>query len=101
MPKHIRHQREEKKSYINSLSDFGTAIKKSINELTSDSKKEGFRGYEEPKILGLSKKHIAIIAVILFILLAHCMGWITLPSFIADLLPGKSAPANHLQYFFF
>jgi hypothetical protein len=76
-------------------------MKDSLHEATG--KKEGFYGRieEEPKIMGLTKKQITIIAVILFILLAHCMGWITLPACIADMLPRKSAPASHLQYFFF
>ena len=78
MPKHIRHQSKQ-------------------------HKREGFfsRVEEQLRPFGLTNKHLTVIAIILFILLAHCMGWITLPTCIADILPGKSAPASHLQYFFF
>ena len=94
MPKHIRH------GVLDVVSDTVNNIKESLHKATA---KEGYHGRieEEPKIMGLTKKQITIIAVILFILLAHCMGWITLPACIADMLPSKSAPASHLQYFFF
>ena len=96
MPKHIRHGK-----WADAFDETVKNAKEYINKATAP--KEGYRGRmeEEPKIMGLTKKQIAIIAVILFILLAHCMGWITLPAFIADMLPRKSAPASHLQYFFF
>jgi hypothetical protein len=98
MPKHIRHGAWDK--FKEAASETVDNMKESLHKATA---KEGYHGRmeEEPKIMGLTKKQIAIIAVILFILLAHCMGWITLPAFIADMLPRKSAPASHLQYFFF
>lgn len=99
MPKHIRHGTWDDIKQI--ASKTADNIQASIHEAAT--KKEGFHGRREEdiKIMGLTKKQITIIAIILFILLAHCMGWITLPACIADMLPGKSAPASHLQYFFF
>ena len=98
MPKHIRHGAWDK--FKEAASETVENAREYVNKATA---KEGYRGRmeEEPKIMGLTKKQIAIIAVILFILLAHCMGWITLPACFADMLPRKSAPASHLQYFFF
>ena len=98
MPKHIRHGVLD--DLKNVASNTVNNMKESLHKATA---KEGYHGRmeEEPKIMGLTKKQITIIAVILFILLAHCMGWITLPACIADMLPSKSAPASHLQYFFF
>ena len=94
MPKHIRH------GVMDVVNTTWDNMKEAVNKATA---KEGYHGRreEDPKIMGLTKKQITIIAVILFILLAHCMGWITLPACIADMLPRKSAPASHLQYFFF
>jgi hypothetical protein len=99
MPKHIRHGAWD--DFKKAASETADNARDYINKATAP--KEGYRGRmeEDPKIMGLTKKQIAIIAVILFILLAHCMGWITLPACIADMLPRKSAPASHLQYFFF
>ena len=95
MPKHIRHGAWDK--FKEAASETVDNARDYVNKATA----KHIRMEEEPKIMGLTKKQIAIIAVILFILLAHCMGWITLPSVIADMLPRKSAPASHLQYFFF
>lgn len=98
MPKHIRHGAWDK--FKQAASETAANARDYVNKATAKEKFHG-RMEEEPIIMGLTKKQIAIIAVILFILLAHCMGWITLPSCIADMLPRKSAPASHLQYFFF
>ena len=101
MPKHIRHGIMDDIKQV-ATTTFDNA-KEAINKATA---KEGFHGRreEEPKVMfGLTKKQLmtAIIILIIFLVVAHYMGWIELPSFIADVLPRKAAPPSHLQYFFF
>jgi hypothetical protein len=96
MPKHIRnrnHHREEDCSQVREMHGlFSTEYLKCINPI---------KNHISMRSQSVTGWVIAILLILILALFAaHYMGYMTLPGPLAN-LPRKSAPAAHLQYFFF
>ena len=112
MPKHIRHQRHYEEEDCTPVrqqhgafsSQYYECLKQKAGRFINGNQPYGRIRHNE----GAVKKEgnynnimMAIIVLIIALVAAHYMGYITLPDFLADILPRKAAPASHLQYFFF
>ena len=121
MPKHIRHQRaestdtpsesevycsaktyaglspQEKDAFMTKIKYYWCRAKTSIMGIP----KEGYRADAPKENDTMRKVLIALLLIVLIAIVAHYMGYITLPGPLADMIPRKAAPASHLQYFFF
>ena len=93
MPKHIR----DNKNYPQGMTMMDKA-KMKVEEI----KAQGMGMYirTNPK-QAMGTVIILLLLVVLGLVAAHYMGYITLPAAVAKYVPRKAAPASHLQYFFF
>jgi len=94
MPQHIRNQKQHVRQMPENIGQMptGTSLDKVLGK------------YISPNFISTKQSFGTIVSILLFIillgvLLAHYMGFITIPGLEGKLR--KAAPASHLQYFFF
>jgi hypothetical protein len=90
MPKHIRNRNNRQNK---------PAMEKVGDELKMLSAKMGYHIRAPSQSVGGWVMAILMI-LILGVVIAHYMGYITLPGPLGK-IPRKAAPPSHLQYFFF